>query len=295
MKKASICIVGVGRLGGALAIALEKCGYEIRALVNRTAGKAEKLAELLENKPQILTPENLSDLAAYEVIFITTPDSEIQKVAENLAKLESITKHKPSVFHTSGALSAENLSSLKDVGCRVGSFHPLVSISEAELGATRFADAYFCLEGDEIACETAKNIVEDLRGKSFSLETKFKTLYHASAVTACGHLVALFDTASEMLQKCGLESEKARGILFPLVKSTVENLQTQPPEQALTGTFARADVPTMQKHLAAIESETTGEILEIYKILGLRSIKLAEKQGANFADLQKMREILQKD
>ena len=41
------------------------------------------------------------------------------------------------------------------------------------------------------AVEAAKKIVDALGGKSFSIETKYKTLYHASAVTACGHLVAV--------------------------------------------------------------------------------------------------------
>ena len=59
----------------------------------------------------------------------------------------------------------------------------------------------------------AEKLVTDLGGKSFSIETKYKTLYHASAVTACGHLVALLDVAFEMLSKCGLDEENCKGNL----------------------------------------------------------------------------------
>jgi predicted short-subunit dehydrogenase-like oxidoreductase (DUF2520 family) len=111
-------------------------------------------------------------------------------------------------------------------------------------------------------------------------------LYHASAVTACGHLVALIDAAIEMLTKCGLDEKSAQQTLLPLIKSTVENLETQTPAEALTGTFARADVATFEKHLDALGENVSQELLEIYLQLGARSLHLAEKQGADAEGLK---------
>jgi predicted short-subunit dehydrogenase-like oxidoreductase (DUF2520 family) len=116
-------------------------------------------------------------------------------------------------------------------------------------------------------------------------------LYHASAVTACGHLVAVIDTAIEMLAKCGLSDTQAKETLLPLIKSTLENLEVQTTAEALTGTFARADVKTFEKHLAAMEQEVSDEAREIYLQLGARSAHLAERQGASAEDLK---EILNK-
>ena len=132
-------------------------------------------------------------------------------------------------------------------------------------------------------------IVAALGGKAFSIETKYKTLYHASAVTACGHLVALVDAAIEMLTKCGLNENQARETLLPLIKSTVENLEVQTTAEALTGTFARADVGTFEKHLAALEENVSPEARAIYLQLGERSAHLAERRGAN---AENIREIL---
>lgn len=131
-----------------------------------------------------------------------------------------------------------------------------------------------------------------MEGNSFSIETKYKTLYHASAITACGHLVALVSAAVEMLSKCGLSAEKSQQILLPLINSTVQNLAVQTPAEALTGTFARADVDVMQKHLQILNENSEPELLEIYKTLGLRSLKLAEQQGANKEKLEQMNQIL---
>ena len=279
-----ISIIGVGRVGGALAIALSKKGYTVENLFVRNDKTARKIAEFIEPSPQILSSDNSANISS-DIIFITTQDFEIENAARKLA--ENLTT-KPFVFHTSGALSSEILQTLKNVGCRTGSIHPLVSLSNAIIGAKRFAGANFCVEGDSEAVKIAEKIVKNLGGKSFSIATKFKTLYHASAVTACGHLVALIDVALEMMQKCGLGESQSQELLLPLIKSTVENLEQQTTAEALTGTFARADVATFQKHLAALDENVSDEAREIYLQLGLRSTHLAERQGA---DEEKLAEI----
>ena len=128
-------------------------------------------------------------------------------------------------------------------------------------------------------------------GRPFSIATESKTLYHASAVTACGHLVALIDAAVEILTKCGLDEDAAKKTLLPLIKSTVENLEVQTTAEALTGTFARADVATFERHVRALEENVSSEVLEIYLQLGARSAHLAQRQGASPENLK---EILNK-
>ncbi len=108
----------------------------------------------------------------------------------------------------------------------------------------------------------------------------------------CGHLVALIDVAIEMLTKCGLEEKNARDVLLPLIKSTVENLTIQTTAAALTGTFARADVETLEKHLEILRETVSNEALEVYLQLGNRSLHLAEVQGADVKKLEKIREKL---
>ncbi len=49
-----ISIIGIGRLGGALAIALAEKGFEIENLVARKTESAKKIAEFIAPKPNIL-------------------------------------------------------------------------------------------------------------------------------------------------------------------------------------------------------------------------------------------------
>jgi predicted short-subunit dehydrogenase-like oxidoreductase (DUF2520 family) len=100
----------------------------------------------------------------------------------------------------------------------------------------------------------------------------------------------LIDTAIEMLTECGVERESAKQILLPLIKSTIANLETQTPAEALTGTFARADIGAFERHLDAMSKNTPRDVVEIYLLLGERSLKLAEANGADASDVQRIRE-----
>ncbi len=282
-----ISIIGAGKLGGALAIALSNNGYTIENLVGRKIENIQRIAEIIIPTPELLTSDEYSKITS-EVILIATQEFEIENAAQKLA--ESL-RNKPFVFHTSGALSSDILQALKNSGCKTGSIHPLVSVSDAFLGAERFESAYFCVEGDEESLKIAEKIVADLNGKSFRVAAEYKTLYHAAAVTACGHLVALVDVAIEMLSKCSLENADAREIFLPLIKSTIENLQTQTPAEALTGTFARADVAGFENHLKILRANVSDEAVEVYLQLASRSAHLAEEQGADHRNLA---EILEK-
>jgi predicted short-subunit dehydrogenase-like oxidoreductase (DUF2520 family) len=271
----SVSIIGVGKMGGALAIALDHKGFEVKHLVSRSIPSFDKSLKFSKSKPKVLTYLGEFDS---DVIFITTQDSEISKIAKDLS---NFVKSGQKVFHTSGSLSSELLSCLREKGCSVASIHPLVSISDSLLGSKQFTDKFFCVEGDLEAVTTANNIVKALEGKIFSVETANKTLYHAAAVTACGHLVALFSVAIDMLKQCGLDQKIAQQILLPLVKSTVENLELQSPSQALTGTFARGDITVFENQIAIITEKCPPEILETYLNLAFHSLNIIRPTSEN--------------
>ncbi|MGB7070174.1 MAG: Rossmann-like and DUF2520 domain-containing protein [Pyrinomonadaceae bacterium] len=268
-------IIGSGRVGGALAVALVNCGYSIRDVVYRT----EKPVDIYVSRigARLLSIDNLDEIDA-DIIFVTTQDAQISSVGDALAKS---LQGAPTVFHTSGSLSSEVLGHLRSIGCSVGSIHPLVAVSSPLMGTDRFKGAYFCVEGDQIAENLAKRIVTDLGGHSFTIPAELKALYHASAVMAAGHIVALADAAIETLTACGLDRNFARRILLPLIGSTADNLQALDTADALTGPFARRDVQTFERHLASIEENVTDEIREIYLCLAMRSAELASRSDTD--------------
>jgi len=262
-------------------LALARKKYPVGMIVSRSKKSARNLAGEISPAPKALGIAQLNSLSLPDVILITTPDSEIAAAGEKLAKIKTVKINKPVVLHTSGSLSSDILAPLRELGCTVGSMHPLASISDVRTGIKRFTNAYFCVEGDRRAQQIAKQIVKDLGGRSFSLETKYKPLYHAAAVMTSGHTTALFAAAVNILAQCGLSEEKAKAVLLPLLAGTAENLEKQTPAQALTGTFARADVGAFERHIKLLAENADADSIEIYLLLGKISLKLAEEQGAD--------------
>jgi len=295
-RKPSVSIIGPGRLGQALATALRSSGYPILAFVARRPPEARKAVRAFNRSgAPVLTLglDQLAQLPATGLVLITTPDDAIAETAQRLAAAERGRTRRGTVLHTSGALASDVLSPLAKSGFHTGSLHPLVSVSEPDSGAKALRGAFYCLEGDKTALRVARSIVKDLEGKSFSIRPENKALYHAAAVMASPHLVALFDLATEMLVSCGISKRSARQVLLPLVESTVNNLMVMNPEQALTGTFARGDVATVRRHVDALSGKQLTAALEVYKLLGLRSVQLAKKNGVDARLLEQIQEALE--
>ena len=281
-----VSIVGVGRMGGALAIALAKAGYDIDHLIHRNAATAERISSVLPSTTSRSNSDALPKLSS-DIILITTSDPEIEQASE---QVEGSIEGQPVVLHTSGSLSSDVLANLARRGCPTGSMHPLVSISDPISGAASFSDVYFCIEGEPAAHAAAHEMVKALGGNPFTIPSDRKPLYHAAAVTAAGHVTALMDVAIEMLAKCGVDVTTSQRVLMPLIKSTVANLESQAPAEALTGTFARADAAALERHLIAMEAMTPETVREIYLLLGERSADLAEKNGVDAVKLRELRE-----
>ena len=276
-EKPEVSIIGAGRLGTTLAVALAGKGYSIRSLVARRRSSARKAASLLDGDVQALAVKQLDLLRPADLFLITTPDDQIASVAAQLARINA-TKRGPAALHTSGALSAEVLAPLRKRAWHTGSIHPLISVSDPE-DVAALKGAFWSVEGDKTALRIGKAIVRDLGGESFSIRSEDKPLYHAAAVMSAGNVVALFDVGLEMLVHCGLTRPAAQRILLPLIASTVRNLESKEPVDALTGTFARGDIETVKLHLTSLKGRKLADALELYRLLGKRSLKLSKKNS----------------
>ena len=286
----SAVVVGAGRLGTALARALDACGYEVRALVSREAAHARRAARRAGLQTLALGAGELEGLPAAGLLFITTPDDVIEETAGRLAAQPAL---KPRVaLHASGALSSEVLAPLRARGLAVGSMHPLAAVSDAASGAESLRRAFYCVEGDARAVKAARRVVRDLGGETFTINPGDKALYHAAAVLAAGHVVALFDVALDTLRRCGLSEPRARKILLPLLRSVADNLARHTPARALTGSFARADLDTVRKHLRALAGLEDSDAHIVYRLLGEHSLKLAGSAGAERPLVEMIRQEL---
>lgn len=292
-------------MGTALGVALRRAGYRIEVVVTRTPATARRAAKLIgggaealaERKRRNATAATFHRPVESDLLLISTPDDALEAVAAGLAGTIRRARTKPFktqrfALHTSGAVSSEVLAPLRAVGFSVGSLHPLVSVADAANERNCFRGAHFCVEGDRAATRLARSLTKDLGGHSFTISSEVKPLYHAAATVSSGHVTALFDLAIEMLEECGLTKRRARQILVPLLTSAAANLGAKSPREVLTGPFARGDVATVEKHLAALQTLKMKDAIGLYSALGLRAARLAETKKRNRRSLIDIKKIL---
>ena len=271
-----IVIVGPGRVGTSLARALDKTDLRICGLFGGNAGSAHPS---LDQTPSIDA----------DIVVLSVPDPAIRSVVELLrTRLDSGTV----VLHTSGLLTSEILDPLRTDERSVGSMHPLVSFNGRSAAEKPYRGAYFGLEGGADAVIAAKRIVDALGAKFLIVPAASKALYHAAAVTACGHIAALLDLSVAMMRTAGVDSDAAEKALLHLAFSTLRNIENDGPASSLTGTFARADASGFGRHLDAFAHKLSAEELEIYLALGLRSLRLALANGIAAEDVEEVAQMI---
>jgi predicted short-subunit dehydrogenase-like oxidoreductase (DUF2520 family) len=273
MIKPPIALIGAGKVGSALGILLQAKGYPITAIASQNRSSAEQLAKLL-NCP-VLSNQEAATRA--ELVFITTPDRSIASVAAEIARA-GVLRPNQVIAHTSGAHSADELKGVRETGALAVSIHPLQSFAEVRAAMENLPGSYFALEGDEKALPLAKQLVEDLGGKWFTISAADKPIYHAAACIASNYLVSLMHFATGLYAKFGLGPQEAFTALFPLVQGTVANITKVGPTQALTGPVARGDSPTIAGHIKALQKHDP-QLQNLYSILGQYTIKVALEKG----------------
>lgn len=247
-SKPSISIVGPGNLGSALALELYRAGYPIRAIVRRSITKV--------TRPKALARRVKADLISIgerpldtDIVWLTVPDDAIAEVTAQLAASQP-WKSKI-VFHSSGALTSEELAPIWDKGALAASVHPLMTFVAGKKPTWRGVS--FAIEGDDDAVRVAHQIATDLGGRPFEIEPRSKVLYHAFGAFASPLVIALMSAMEQVAEAAGIPHEKAKEMMQPLLGETLNNYLRTDAASAFSGPLVRGDVHTIRKHLAALK------------------------------------------
>ena len=218
-------VIGGGRAGRALALALAQAGWRVGPVLGRD--------------------DDISGAAAgVDLLVIATPDAAIATVAAGVEPVESAI-----VAHLAGSLGLDVLAPHR----HRASIHPLAALPTPELGAERLASGtWFAVAGsDGPSLEVAQEVVSGLGGHGFVVDDADRAAYHAAAVIASNHVVALLGQAERVAASVGVPFEA----YLDLVRATLDNVAELGPAAALTGPAARGDQATIERHLAALDPD----------------------------------------
>ncbi len=259
----TVGIVGAGRAGAGLAMALSRVGYQVRLHGSRPRDLPSTVDYTHGGPPPWL--------AEVDAVLLAVPDDVLADVANELA-CDGRVGEGQVILHLSGVLDAGVLAPLQSCGCPVGSLHPLQSLSEAETAADRLKGAAAAVEGDTGAIAVAEELATALGMKPLRVPAAAKPLYHAAAVFASNYIVVVAAAAQRLLECAGLTGEDAREALIPIIRGTVENIVRAGARSALTGPVARGDSATVRKHLDVLPPEEAA----LYRALGRAALSVAQ-------------------
>lgn len=218
----SFGLVGAGRAGRSVAMALSDVGWEWARTYRRG--------------------DDVSDASTgVDLCIIATPDAAISEVAAAIRPGSAV------VMHLSGATP---LTTIRHE--RPAALHPLVSLADPERGRHQLRSAWFAVAGDPLATEVAT----ELSDRFFTIADADRTLYHAAAVVASNHLVAVLGQAERIGVAIGVPIEA----LLALAGASLDNVIAMGPAAALTGPASRGDDEVIEMHIAALRDRLPEEV-----------------------------------
>ncbi len=277
----TIGFIGAGTTGTALAVRLAQHGYQIIAVSSRSLTSAEKLAGRISGCKVYNGAQKIADIA--QLVFITTPDDTISKVAAEVQ-----WHNGQSVVHCSGAHSIDILEPVKQRGANTGCFHPLQTFASVDQAIENIPGSTFAIEAEDPLLGVLKEMAAALEVDWITLKAGDKVLYHAAAVFACNYLVTLVKLATDLWQTFGVSPAQATKALMPLLRGTLSNIENVGLPNCLTGPIARGDLGTISRHLKSLEGQAP-PLLNIYKELGRQTIPISLAKGK--IDLQRAEEL----
>ena len=244
-----LAVIGAGRAGRSIASAATAAGLSVRL-----AGRDDAVEACRDS----------------EVALLCVPDDQIGTACATVAAAIPPLR---SVGHVSGATTLEALSAASDAGAEVFSLHPLQTIPDDQTDLVGAPCAIAGATADVTAL--ARGLAERLQMRPFDLPEDSRDAYHAAAAMASNLLVALEESAADLMERAGVDAPR-RELLAPLVLRSAANWAERGGD-ALTGPIARGDTATVERHLQALRA-TAPELVPVYEALAERARAVAARE-----------------
>lgn len=283
-NRLGIGIIGAGRVGAVLGLALQRAGHTITAVHAVSDASVTRAETLLPDVPIIEIPDILR---RSEAVIFAVPDDVLEPLVAGLASAGHIqTGHL--LVHTSGRYGTSAMNSVREHGAIPVAIHPAMTFSGLSLDADRLQNTAFGITADPVVAPIAEALVVEMGGIPVAVPEQARPAYHAAMAHASNHLVTLTAQAQAMLESAGIAQTPK--LLGNLMTASLENALTNG-DQALTGPVSRGDTGTVAKHLETLYELDDPDLYETYRSMALATARRAH--GAGFVNDVKLEELLE--
>lgn len=271
--------IGAGKVGFSLGKYLKLNNVDVTGYYSKSEHSSKEASTFTNTKNY----NNLEKLVTdSDVILITTPDSQIKNVWENLISFPINNKI---ICHCSGAISSQIFSNITEYGAYGYSIHPILVISDKYNSYKDIQKAFITIEGHEKYKNYLKNLFLSFGNDVSIISKESKVLYHQACVTSSNLMTSLIHNSIKNLCYCGFTEKKAIEALYPLINFNVRNIKNNGIVSSLTGPIERGDLNTVKSHCNALDKEDR----ELYVILSKNLLKIAKIKNINrdYSELEK--------
>lgn len=264
----AVGVVGVGRVGGVLAVALRNAGHQIVAASAVSDASVARARSLL---PGTALEDPTAVVAASELVLLTVPDDALPGLVEGLVSADAIRPGQL-VVHTSGAHGVAVLEPATRRGALPLALHPVMTFTGRPEDVVRLAGCSFGVTAPEPLRPIAEALVVEMGGEPEWVQEERRALYHAALANGANHLTTLVNESIELLARCGVE-HPAR-MLAPLLGASLDNA-LRSGDLALTGPVARGDAGTVAAHireLRAVSPQALGAYVAMARLTADRAL-----------------------
>lgn len=268
---ATVSVIGPGRVGTALAMALPPQRYAVRFVAG---GGPESLARFHAAVPgaEACSPEDAARQA--DVVLLCVPDDVLASMVRALAAADAV-RAGSAWLHTAGGHGLAPLRPALLAGARIAACHPAQTFPDPDAGAAALAGTAWAVTAGDADLAWAQDFVHALGGTAVVVADANRALYHAALVLGANGTSSVVAQAREVLLGAGVADPAA--LLTPLVTAAARNAAARG-AAALTGPVRRGDAGTVAANLAALRADVP-EAAAAYVALARLALRQALRAG----------------
>jgi predicted short-subunit dehydrogenase-like oxidoreductase (DUF2520 family) len=281
----AVGVVGAGRAGTAMAVALARAGHRV---VAASALSEASLRRVSRSLPQAIIAAPQDVVARADLVLLTVPDDALPGLVAGLAATP-VPLEGRLLVHASGRHGLAVLEPAVRRGALPLALHPVMTFTGGIDDANRMAGICFGVTAPDPLVLVAEALVVEMGGEPVFIAEEQRSTYHAAIASAANHLVTLVVQASDLLRAAGVANPSA--MLGPLLGAALENVLALG-DAALTGPVARGDADTVAAHVQAIRAAAP-EALAAYLALARLTADRALAAGTlDASDAQRLLGVL---
>jgi predicted short-subunit dehydrogenase-like oxidoreductase (DUF2520 family) len=284
----AVGIIGAGRVGTALGVALTRAGHQVVA-ASAVADASVQRAQA--NFPDAVITEPGQVLRHADLILLTVPDDALPGLVAGLAATGAPLQGRM-LAHASGRYGVAVLEPAAREGALPLALHPVMAFTGRSDDVDRLLGTSFGITAPEVLRPAAEALVIEMGGEPVFISEENRDLYHAALAGAANHLVTLVAQSADLLKTAGV-ANPAR-LLGPLLSASLDNA-LRFGDAGLTGPVARGDAATVAAHVTALEAAPSASTAAVAAYIALARLTADRALAAGLlkpADAERLLDVL---